>query len=69
MGLELEVSDGVDVGVERVRSLVEGKMAFKWADVVSNMSSKVERDEKSMRGYMKWVDQLSFIHYEIHHVQ
>lgn len=69
MGLGLEVSDGVEVGVERVKSLVEGKMASRWVDVVSNMSSKVEREEKSMRGYTKWVDQLSFTRYKIHHVQ
>ena len=66
MGLGLEVSDGVEAGFEGLRSLVEGKMASRWVDVVSNMSSKLEREENSVRGYTKWVDQLSFIRYEIH---
>ena len=69
MGLGFESSDGAEVSVEGVRSLVEGKMASRWVDVASNMSSKVEREDKSMRGYTKWVDQLQFIRYKIRHVQ
>ena len=53
MGLGLEVSDAVELGFEWVRSLVEGKMVSRWVDVVSNISSKAEREEKLMRGYTK----------------
>ena len=47
-----DVSEGVGVGwVACCASFVEGKRASKWGVVASIRSSKVAREEKSIKGY------------------